>query len=111
MILFDRIQDGRNQEPGQRSVTRVIKSTNIFSLRALSPCALFFLVVILLSCEKKATIKLPKPESKLVVTCFITPDDTLISAVVRLSTPKFGPVDSTSVFVDDIRDANITISD
>jgi hypothetical protein len=68
-------------------------------------------LVLIIGCTKKATIKLPEPESKIVVTCFITPDDSIISAVVRLSTPKFGPVDTSAVFRDDVSDAVVRISD
>jgi hypothetical protein len=63
------------------------------------------------SCRKKATIDLPEAEVKLVVTCFITPGDSVISAVVRLSKPKFGAPESSSVFQDDVKNATIILSD
>jgi hypothetical protein len=70
-------------------------------------CGLLFAA----ACRKEAKIKLPKPESKLVVTCFISPEDSLISAVVRISVPKFAPKDTTVTYVDDVRDADISLTD
>lgn len=75
-------------------------------------CLLF--TAALLSCVKEATIKLPKSETKLVVTCFISPDDTIIGAVVRESRPKFGAQQSFSLSPTsngDIENATVVISD
>ena len=41
------------------------------------------------ACRKEAKIKLPEQEEKLVLTCFISPDDTVITAIVRTSKPKY----------------------
>ncbi len=65
----------------------------------------------MLACTKEATIKLPVSEEKLVVTCFLDPDAEYISAVVRLSKPKFGAQPASAVFQDDVRDATVTITD
>jgi hypothetical protein len=68
----------------------------------------------LFACKpQKAKIELPKAEEKLVVSCFISPDDSLITATVRLSKPKFnayatGPQKG---FNDDIQNAKVVISD
>jgi len=40
-------------------------------------------------CKKKATIKLPASEKKLVVTCFINPDDALLRVALHSSAHKF----------------------
>jgi hypothetical protein len=74
-----------------------------------------FLFIILLvlscSCTKKATIKLPEPESKLVVTCFISPQDSVITAVVKLSVPKFSSNGTFSALSEnDIKNATVVIS-
>jgi hypothetical protein len=68
---------------------------------------LFFI----LACTKEATIKLPASEEKLVVTCFISPDEDFLSAVVRLSKPKFGAQQGNPAFQDDVQDATVTLSD
>jgi hypothetical protein len=70
------------------------------------------LIFLAFSCTKKATIKLPDPENKLVVTCFISPQDSVITAVVRLSIPKFSSSGSNSALSDnDITNATVVISD
>ena len=70
-------------------------------------------LVLVLSCTKKATIALPTAETKLVVSCFISPDDSLISAVVKLSTAKFGNGNgvATPIGDDDVQNATVIISD
>src|SRR5687767_1312601 len=75
------------------------------------PFRILVIAFFVTACTKKATIKLPAPETKLVATCFITPEDSIISAVVRSSTPQFGPQDSTAVYKDDISNAVVKISD
>src|SRR3954465_15511204 len=67
-----------------------------------------FLIV---TCTKKATIKLPPNEEKLVVTCFLSPDENYINVVVRLSKPKFGAQQNTSSSTGDVEDATVTVSD
>ena len=62
------------------------------------------------ACRKEATIKLPEQEPKLVVTCFINPEDTIITAVVRLSQPKFNP-SSSSLNEYHIENASVVLSD
>jgi hypothetical protein len=70
------------------------------------------LTLLAFSCEKKATIKLPDPENKLVVTCFISPQDSVITAVVRLSIPKFSSNGTYSALSEnDIKNATVIISD
>jgi hypothetical protein len=73
-------------------------------LTALSLCAM--------QCTRKASIKLPESKPRLVVTCFISPGEQNITAVVRSSEPKFG---SGSSFMppsqSDITDATVLISD
>ncbi len=74
---------------------------------------LVLIVAILFGCKpEKAKISLPKSENKLVVSCFISPDDSLITATVRLSVPKF----NTSFVqragtAEDIQNATVVISD
>ncbi len=74
-----------------------------------------FIVLVILSlsaCKpEKAKITLPKSENKLVVSCFISPEDSLITATVRLSTPKFGTFGQRAGTADDIQNANVVISD
>jgi hypothetical protein len=65
--------------------------------------------VLLGACEKEATgIKLPESNSKLVVTGFISPQDTAVQVEVIRSTPAFGPRPVASPFVSD---ALVTLSD
>ena len=73
---------------------------------------LIVVIVTTFACTKKATIKLPKAETKLVVTCFISPEDSLISAVVKKSTSKFNSGNSqpTAVSEDDLQNATVIIS-
>lgn len=63
---------------------------------------------LIFSCKKEATVKLPKQENKLVVTCFISPDDTLINASVQTSIPKYGYGTTNA---DEITDATVVLSD
>jgi hypothetical protein len=74
---------------------------------------LILLMALSFSCVKKATIALPKAEAKLVVACFISPDDSLISATVKLSTAKFGTGNgmATPINTDDVQNATVIISD
>ncbi len=61
------------------------------------------------SCEKEATVKPPKADPKLVVYCFISPSDTLISVSVKQSKPIF----SSSAINPNapISNASVTFSD
>jgi hypothetical protein len=74
---------------------------------------LFILLLLLFSCKKEAKIKLPPAEKKLVVTCFISPGDTIITASVRTSSPKFSGtgVGFMPVYEDVVTDATVVISD
>lgn len=64
------------------------------------------------SCKKKATIELPKAENKLVVTCFLSPGDSLITAVVQTSKPKFYTSNFGQVNVESaVEDAKVVLSD
>ncbi|HEX8530064.1 MAG TPA: DUF4249 domain-containing protein [Cytophagales bacterium] len=65
--------------------------------------------VLLGACEKEATgIKLPESNSKLVVTGFISPQDTALSVQVLRSTPAFGTRSPAPPFV---TNALVTLSD
>ena len=83
---------------------------NCFILRPflfVSMAALF----IITGCTKDVTnIKLPETDPKLVVGCFISPQDTFIVVTVSRSNPIFGANHNTSkdLFV---KDASVTISD
>ncbi len=50
---------------------------------------LFSLVFLLAFCKREAKIKLPSQDPRLVVTCFISPQNPNITAVVRTSIQKF----------------------
>lgn len=63
-----------------------------------------------LGCVRKADIKLPPAEKKPVVTCFISPQDSVITAVVAWSTPKLGlNGSSTTVTAGAVKDATLSI--
>jgi hypothetical protein len=65
--------------------------------------------VLLGACEKEATgIKLPESNSKLVVTGFISPQDTAVNVEVIRSTPAFGSRSGEPPFVSN---ALVTLSD
>jgi len=72
--------------------------------------SIFILLIpaLIFSCKKEATIKLPKQENKLVVTCFISPGDTLISARVKASVPEYGQQQN---FDDDVMNATVMLMD
>src|SRR6185312_12455500 len=63
--------------------------------------------ILISSCVKKATIDLPSPETKLVITCFLSPG-TPITAVVRTSAPKFA---SDTIRSSDVTNASVVIND
>ena len=68
-------------------------------------------MLLLASCVKKADIDLPEQDKKLVVTSFISPDDSVIYAVVRSSVPRFGSNNTASVLTAGyVPDATVTIS-
>lgn len=74
----------------------------------------FTLVLIAASCIKKADVDLPPRTEKLVVTCFISPQESSITAVVRSSIPKFASFSfkpNQATLDSDIKDAVVTISD
>ncbi len=63
----------------------------------------------MVSCERDANVALPEVESKIVLRCFISPNDTDIVARVTQSDPVFG---SSSVGINDpITNAVVVISD
>lgn len=78
--------------------------------------SLFILLLIMHSCEKDANIDLPVVENKLVVTCFISPQDSVIKVRVSQSQPlynnpdvyKFLPVTDATVVLSSAS-ASITI--
>lgn len=63
------------------------------------------------SCTKEAKIKLPPQEDKLVVTSFISPNDTVIVVTVRNSIPKFNWVGIWGPQYSNLTDATVYISD
>lgn len=73
-------------------------------------CSLLSLAAVLLgACEKEVTgIKLPESNSKLVVTSFISPQDTLVRVDVARSLPSLGTRTGLTPFV---QDAVVTLSD
>jgi hypothetical protein len=74
-------------------------------------CALILIACLVISCTKKAKIKLPPQETKLVLTCFITPGDSLITAFVRTSTPKYSSAGYGSIYGDLVTNAIVVLSD
>ncbi|HPI10804.1 MAG TPA: DUF4249 domain-containing protein [Catalimonadaceae bacterium] len=60
-----------------------------------------------ISCEKNATIPLPKVEKKLVLTCFISPDEDSLTARVTWSKPIFGVNNN---FIETVTDATVEIT-
>lgn len=70
------------------------------------------LLLLIVSCRKKATIKLPVSEKKLVVTCFLEAGDSLATAIVRTSSPKFAGNNGFNQQYDDVvSNATVKISD
>jgi hypothetical protein len=77
---------------------------------------LFIIITLALTagCTKKADIELPRREPKLVVTCFISPQEQYITAVVRSSVPKYtsySPYNKKGQLNTDIFNAVITLYD
>ncbi len=66
-------------------------------------------VTVLQSCKKDADVKLPYVEPKLVVSSFISPQDSLILVAVSLSHPLYNNP-AVSQKYDPVIDANVTIS-
>lgn len=69
----------------------------------------FALVAFFVSCEKEANIPLPKADPKLVVTCFISPQDSVLKATVRLSRPVFQSSTATDIEAP-VTDATVIMS-
>jgi hypothetical protein len=79
-----------------------MKTNNIYIL-------LIAILLALTACEKEVTnIKLPQASSKLVVTSFISPQDTMLWVSVIESVPAIGKINLSS---EDIRNATVSISD
>ena len=66
--------------------------------------------IMLSSCIRDAKVTPPKSDPKLVVTCFISPEDTVLKAKITLSKPVLG-VQDYSGYDDAVSDAQINISD
>ncbi len=67
------------------------------------------LSILLAACEKEVVgIRLPESDAKLVVQCFISPQDHSLTASVSRSLPLLGPVNRADTLV---QDATITLSD
>ncbi len=76
--------------------------------------AMFILnFLVIASCTKKADIDLPTADEKLVVTCFISPGDSVLTAVVRTSKLKYGVIDTArrNKIYQDVENAYVSISD
>jgi len=72
--------------------------------------ALSLIAAFISSCTKPAGIKLPDQEKKLVVTCLISPNDSKpVTAVVRLSDPKF--TSDTTHYTDEVTNATVVMND
>jgi hypothetical protein len=74
--------------------------------------SLFLIVSVLLlaaGCEKDANVKLPEVEPKLVVTSFLSPQDTLIKVWIKKTRPIFESYDVNTS--DAVADATVIISD
>lgn len=67
------------------------------------------LIIGLTACEKDADVKLPKVESKLVVSSFISPMDSIIKVNVTLSQPLYNNSNSTNYST--IANATVQIND
>jgi hypothetical protein len=68
----------------------------------------FLSIAFFYACEKDADIELPKTEPKLVVVCFITPQDAMLSATVTRSNPIFQSYDVNTTSA--VTDATVYIS-
>jgi hypothetical protein len=66
--------------------------------------------LLIASCERDAKIDIPKQESRLVLLSFISPEDTLITATVSLSTPLYEP-DPSGGSIPYVSNAQVTLSD
>lgn len=78
-------------------------------LLKLYTCYLLLLLFIS-SCEKEANIDIPKQPRKLVVTSFISPQDSQLTVSVTLSTPLFETDPDNNAF-DYVTDATVSMSD
>lgn len=73
--------------------------------------AFLIMQLAMVACVKKANLKLPNPEEKLVVVCFINPEDTLVLASVKSSEPQYGPQDTIfSGNFDNVKNATVVLS-
>jgi len=73
---------------------------------------MIILQCIMMSCVKDANLKLPAPEEKLVVVCFINPTDKEVVASVKTSESQFGQQDTTfSPNFDNVKNATVVLSD
>lgn len=68
----------------------------------------FMLLFALTACEKDATVKLPKVESKLVIMSFISPQDALVKVSVTLTQPLYNTVAQNHY--EQVKDAEVVIS-
>ncbi len=66
------------------------------------------IALLLYSCEKDADIKLPDIKSQLVVTSFISPEDTLITVNITETKPLYKPYNNYNI---NINSATVSISD
>jgi len=72
----------------------------------------FFLIFLFSSCVKDVTnIKLPDASPKLVVGCFISPQDTVLVATVTKSVPYFGSKQNSNTVFQKVSNALVKISD
>jgi hypothetical protein len=94
----------------------MLKPPSIFSVAIPVKKNILFTLLILLfvSCEKEAHVKLPPVKEKLVINSFISPQDTILRVFVGKSTPVFGTKDLNIPIQEQngrIKDAKVTISD
>lgn len=68
---------------------------------------LILVPAIFVSCEQDADIELPNTEPELVVSCFVTPQDSFIKVKVTLSAPVFG--NGSNVQSSEVTDATVTL--
>lgn len=82
----------------------------VFSIEKLQLTAIS-ITLLMISCQKDVTnIKLPNSEPKLVVGCFISPQDSLITVTLTRSNPIFGSGHNASNTNPPVEDASVIIS-
>ena len=70
---------------------------------------MFFLAVLMTSCERDITVDLPQPEEQIVVEGYITPGAYPLVFISRTA-PFFAPLDSATLLQYTVKDAVVTVS-